>query len=338
MALYPEFLPMRAVLMALPFSGSAWQETLATVLNCYREMVEAVLVNDDTVELWLLCHDSEEHKHWLEQLSLLPKQRARLRSVTHIPYDDTWIRDYGPLTLSNKGDDKSFNYKSFVFNGWGQKYRAEKDDAVAVRLSDLIGAAVSKSRFVLEGGALEVNSKGVLLANRNCVVDELRNPNMSVADVEKCLSEELGVTRVEWVTDINLTGDDTDGHIDTIARFVADDIIVACGRDANHPDADQLDSLNTQLEAICLNNGWQLYSLPAAEIYSQVDGRMLPATYANVLLCNNTVYVPIYGLEQDATALSVIAKALPSYRTVAVRCEALLEQHGSLHCATMQVG
>jgi len=338
MALYPEFLPMRAVLMALPYTGSAWQETLVAVLKCYRDMLEAVLINDDAVELWLICHDSEEHKHWLGQLSLSLEQRARLRIVTHIPYDDTWIRDYGPLTLTDNGDYKSFNYKSFVFNGWGQKYRAEKDDAVAVMLGDLIGSEVSKRPFVLEGGALEVNSECVLLANRNCVVDELRNPNMTLAEVEQRLSEELGVTRIEWVEDINLTGDDTDGHIDTIARFVADDIIVACGRDADHPDAAQLDSLNSQLEVICSNNGWQLFSLPAAEVYSQVDGRMLPATYANVLLCNNVAYVPIYGLEHDAQALAVIAAALPSYQAVPVRCEALLEQHGSLHCATMQVG
>ncbi|MCP5143713.1 MAG: agmatine deiminase family protein [Gammaproteobacteria bacterium] len=333
--LVPEYSPVRAVVLALPYRGGDWDASYNAAMRCYRGMVETLLREDAGVEVWLLAKAGADLIEWQSGLTLPAGAARRLLILTDIDYDDTWIRDYGPLTLAAANGDIEF--KSFTFNGWGGKYLATNDNQVAAQLAPYLGQSVTELAYVLEGGALEVNTAGVLLVNADCVVDEQRNAKLDRAAMQDVLQAELGVSEVEWVADIALTGDDTDGHIDTIARFVADDIIVACDRNAAHHDAAALDALNTQLEAICRRRGWQLVRLPVPVVHSAVDGRLLPATYANFLLCNGILFVPIYDQPEDAAALRILKEALPMYRTVGIRCEALLEQHGSLHCATMQI-
>lgn len=323
----PEWSPVRAVIIAWPYPGSDWQDCYDDVQECYWNLLSAF---SSRVETWVLLHPSLERDAWHTELARHSVTTENLQVLPDILYDDTWIRDYGPLSLNNR-------YISFRFNGWGGKYPAEADNKVPSALETLLGHPVEKIEFVAEGGALEVNGQGVLLANRDCVIDKNRNPALDVAKTEALLTEVLGLTRIEWLEGIQLSGDDTDGHIDTIARFVNDTTLVYTGRNDNHPDAAILESLHRQIHSIATENHWNTVELPTPAVRSKADGAWLPATYANFLICGNSVFVPIYGVDCDGEAVSLLSGVFPGFDIVPVRCEALLEQHGSLHCATMQV-
>ena len=281
------------------------------------------------VPVWLLVHPSIDLEALKNRLGESGVNIQRIHFETGIEYDDTWTRDYGPLS-------RNTGYVEFGFNGWGGKYSAPHDNAVPSQLTHLLGEQPVDAGFVCEGGGLETNGE-ILLVNRDCIVDELRNPGVPESVIAEQLKYWLGVADIEWLSNIQLTGDDTDGHIDTIARFVSENQVIYAGRNAVHPDAESLFSLHEQLTGIAERRNWQLFELPSPEVRSLLDNRVLPATYANFLLCNDKVFVPVYGVAEDEGALAVIARACPGRQVLPVRCEALLEQHGSLHCATMQI-
>lgn len=320
--LLPEWAPVRAVLLAWPYPGGDWQTSLAQVQDCYYQMLKAITTYTDA---WVLQHPSLDATELMRRCRELHIDPARIRLLPR-EYDDTWIRDYGPLSMSN-------GYIGFRFNGWGGKYPSDRDNAVTTALPELTVAAID---LVCEGGALETNGNTLLL-NADCVVDELRNPGMDHEAISVALSRILGTSDIEWLKNVTLTGDDTDGHIDTLARFVRPDVLVYAGSNPDHPDAQILERLHRQVSDIGLRRGWRTLALPSPIIYSQIDQRQLPATYANFLFVNEAVLVPVYGVAEDEQALAVLAAAMPDKILVPVRCEALLEQHGSLHCATMQV-
>ncbi len=324
----PEWSPVRAVILAWPYPHGDWQNNYAEVVACYGQILEALSAY---TEVWLVLHPTITEQHWRSALDQtdVTIEWPRVQVHNDIDYDDTWVRDYGPLSLG-------LGLLSFTFNGWGGKYPAKKDNQVAALLAERHALFLKTVDFVCEGGGLESNGN-VLLVNRECIVDELRNPGLDQEAVSQQLCASLGVERIVWLNNIVLTNDDTDGHIDTIARFVAADKVLYAGRNAQHRDAEVLERLHAQLSAHATREHWQLFELPTPTVFSQIDGRPLPATYANFLLVNQVVFVPVYGVDEDVQALAVIAQALPDYRLVPLRCEALLEQHGSLHCATMQV-
>ena len=326
MKLLAEWVPCRAVWLAWPFPDGDWADNYEAVVECYWGMVSAIAQYAD---VWVLVHPSLNEHDFVQVLSSLPcKHPVRWRN--DIPYNDTWIRDYGPLSRSS-------GFLTFGFNGWGGKYDASCDDAVALKLADWLKGGVASSERVVEGGALEVNEQGVLLANTNCVVDEARNQRTTLQDMERHFAEQLGTTDYAWLNNICLTGDDTDGHIDTIARFVADDCVIYSGRNAEHHDAEILNLLHAQLSGLAKEHRWQLHELPTPVVRSELDGRLLPATYANFLICNGAILLPVYGCPEDAEAIRIVGCALPDYHVCPVPCAPLLEQHGSLHCSTMQV-
>lgn len=338
MRLLPEYSTVKSILLALPYAGSDWDNNLDQALLCYKAMVETFLEHSRSSSVLLMVHPDASYEQWVKSLDVSDSERQRLNIITDIEYDDTWVRDYGPLTLRERiSKQPSISYKSFCFNGWGGKYMAAHDNAVSTQLVRYGVDPHIKRDLVLEGGALEINGQGVLLVNRDCVVDSQRNPKMTQDMVAIALDNELGLDDIEWIQDIGLTGDDTDGHIDTLARFVADDVLVCCGRNPAHHDNDSLDRLNNQLEIICERRGWQLNTLPVPVVKSLIDGRLLPATYANFLICNECIFVPVYGVPEDDDALQILSRLAPDKSVIGVRCEALLEQHGSLHCATMQI-
>ncbi len=324
--LLPEWEKTRSILMAWPYPGSDWQANLVAAQRCYIDMLHAF---SQVVDVWLLLHPSIDLATFRQRLEDTGLNLARIHIENSVMYNDTWTRDYGPLSCNS-------GYIQFQFNGWGGKYSAADDNRVPSNIRNWLGASPIDAGFVCEGGGLETNGS-VLLVNKDCIVDPLRNPTMTEDEVSRQLQRWLGVEAIEWLSNIHLTGDDTDGHIDTIARFVAVDVVVYAGRNAAHVDASSLLALHQQLEAIAAKRGWSLFELPSPQICSAIDGRVLPATYANFLLCNQHVFLPVYGVAEDALAIAVIERACPSYKVVPVRCQALLEQHGSLHCATMQV-
>ncbi|MEY4591075.1 MAG: hypothetical protein RL497_3151 [Pseudomonadota bacterium] len=324
--LLPEWANTRAITLAWPFPDSDWQHNLAQAQTCYVGMVAAFA---QVVPVWLLVHPSVELNSVAQLLADAGVNLGCVHLIHDIPYNDTWLRDYGPLSCSE-------GYIQFEFNGWGGKYAAPDDNRVASRLAELLGQEVSACPVVCEGGGLETNGH-ILLVNQDCIVDDARNLGLSKQDMGAILNEWLGVEAIEWLHNIQLTGDDTDGHIDTIARFVDSTRLVYAGVNTDHPDVCALENLHTQLSEIAQRRNWDIFALPTPCYYSLRDGRLLPATYANFLLCNNYIFMPIYDLPEDELALAVMREVCPHQTIIPVRCEALLEQHGSLHCATMQI-
>jgi agmatine deiminase len=323
--LLPEWAPVQSVLLVWPYPHGDWQVNYAEVVECYWGILSAL---SQEITVGLLLHTSLDRAQFEEEVQRRAINAANVKiRVTH--YDDTWVRDYGPLSTSA-------GYIAYTFNGWGGKYSALNDNAVPAGLADFLSAPVTKYDFVCEGGGLETDGE-TLLVNANCIVDENRNPGWDRAAIENHFRETLGLHKFAWLDDICLTGDDTDGHIDTIARFASPGRVVYAGPSPEHVDAEILASLHQQISTLAQENGWELLALPSPMYRSLVDERYLPCTYANFLIVNDCVFAPIYGLKEDSAAIDVLTKAFPRSRVIPVRCEALLEQHGSLHCATMQI-
>ena len=263
------------------------------------------------------------------------------RLIVHeVPNDDVWARDHGPVTVIRDG---RLVHLDFTFNGWGHKFSAARDNALTRRL-DQYGAwsgPVETIDFVLEGGALEVDGRGSLLTTERCLLAPTRNPHLTKVQIEALLKAQLGLDRVLWLTHGDLIGDDTDGHIDTIARYCDAETIVYQGcddrSDAHHDD---LAAMADELRAL---RDWQgkpyrLVALPLpAAIHDPDDGRRLPAGYANFLILNGAVLVPLYGQPLDAVALDRIRPLFPARDVIGIDCNALIQQYGGLHCVTMQI-
>lgn len=322
----PEWAPVEKVLLVWPYPHGDWQVNYPEIVACYWGMLAALSAE---VPVGLLLHPTLDRAAFEAEMLQRPVATANV-NILVTRYDDTWIRDYGPLSTSS-------GYVAFTFNGWGGKYSAQNDNGVATALGNALSAPVKKYDFVCEGGGLETDGE-FLMVNANCIVDDNRNLGWDKVRIEQLFAEILGLKKFAWLDNICLTGDDTDGHIDTIARFAAPGVVVYSGPNPDHVDAAVLDDLDRQISALAAEHRWKTFALPSPTYRSLLDGRFLPCTYANFLIVNDCVFAPVYGLSEDADAIQVLAAAFPGRRVIPVRCEALLEQHGSLHCATMQIG
>ena len=267
--------------------------------------------------------------------------RADRIGIWQVESDDVWARDHGPITVRRDG---RWVHLDFGFNGWGGKFEAARDDALTRRLADLgaWNAPVETQDFVLEGGAIEVDGRGTLLTTERCLLAPTRNPHLDKAGIEAFLKPRLGVSRVLWLKHGDLLGDDTDGHIDTVARFCDPHTIAyqACA-DRRDPHRDDLAAMEAELRAFRDADGrpYRLVALPLPEAIhdEDADRRRLPAGYANFLIINGAVLVPIYGVPQDAPALAALRPCFPDREVIGVDCRWLIRQYGSLHCVTMQI-
>lgn len=254
--------------------------------------------------------------------------------------NDVWARDHGAITVFEDGKPVLYD---FTFNGWGQKFPAEKDDAITLQLhkSGVFKSAEYRdmSHFVLEGGSIETDGRGVLLTTESCLLSKYRNPSLSKSDIEQFLMETFNVQKVLWLSHGELAGDDTDGHIDTLARLVSEDTIayVECD-DANDVHYSELQAMKRELMAFTTLDGrsYNLEPLPMASPAFDADGNRIPATYANFLIMNDAVLLPVYNCETDAQAVNTLQKIFPDKEIVPIDCSVLILQHGSLHCVTMQ--
>ena len=254
--------------------------------------------------------------------------------------NDVWARDHGPVTVLRDGKPVLLD---FTFNGWGGKFDAALDNTLTLQLKKLgaFKAPVESTGFVLEGGGIDVDGEGALLTTTRCLLADTRNPQLSKAQIEDELKAKLGVTRVLWLTHGDLIGDDTDGHVDTIARFCNADTIAyqACddARDAHYED---LKGLEAELQALRQSDGrpYTLVPLPLPLPIHDEDGKRLPAGYPNFLILNGAVLMPTYGdAATDAEALRRLKPHFPGREVIGLDCRALINQYGSLHCATMQL-
>lgn len=329
-----EWEPQDAVLLAWPHAGTDWAERLTAVESTYTALVTAIS-HHQTV---LLCvADTTIGARARRLLERAGANLTRLRLI-EIDYDDTWLRDSGPITLL--GTDGKPRFLDFHFTGWGGKFEAGRDDALVAGLAErgvLTAGPVHRVDFALEGGAIETDGDGTLLSTWRCLAE--RHGADARARVTRTLCETLRQERVLWLEHGYLEGDDTDAHIDTLARFAPDHTIVhqACD-DPGDPHYAELGAMAAELAALRTPEGEPHRLLPLPWPRPILDqGRRLAASYANFLIINGAVLMPAYDDPADAAAAAVLAQAFPGRRIVPVPCRPLIWQNGSLHCVTMQL-
>ena len=329
-----EWEPQSAVLIAWPHADTDWADRLAEVETTYVALAAAVTRFEPLI---VVVADAKLRAHVEGKLREAGVDLGRVRLI-ELPYDDTWLRDSGPITL--KDDRGAFQLTDFRFTGWGGKFGAEQDDALVAGLAQagVFGrAAHRRIDWALEGGGIESDGAGTVLTTWRCLVQ--RHPEQSREEMSAILRDGLHAGRILWLDYGYLEGDDTDAHIDTLARFAPDGRIVfqACDDldDAHH---DELSRMAGELAALCMADGtpYELHPLPWAKPIVD-EGRRLAASYANYLIVNGGVLVPAYGDPADDEAARIIGAAHPGREVVQVPCRPLIWQNGSLHCITMQL-
>ncbi|MBB5208436.1 agmatine deiminase family protein [Chiayiivirga flava] len=323
-----------AVLLAWPHAGTDWAERLGQVEATYVALVSAIARFESAI---VCVADASVHLRARAQLERAGVPAGRVRFV-EIEYDDTWLRDSGPITLVD--DAGAFRLLDFRFTGWGGKYAASRDDALVEGLTArgvFRNGSPEAIDFALEGGGIETDGAGTLLTTWRCLSE--RHPGLARAEIEVVLMRSLRQGRVLWLDHGYLEGDDTDAHIDTLARFAGPDAIVfqACDDPAD-PHFAELGAMADDIAALRTRDGapYRLFPLPWAQPIVD-DGRRLAASYANFLIVDGAVLMPAYGDAADAGAAVVLAQAFPDREIVSVPCRALIWQNGSLHCVTMQL-
>ena len=328
-----EWEPQSAVLIAWPHAETDWAERLGEVEETYVALVAALTRFEPVV----ICVADEDLQTYAE--ARLRSARVDMAKVRFVPaeYDDTWLRDTGPITL--RADDR-FKQLDFRFTGWGGKYQASRDDLLVGELSGMNlfhNYFVQSIDFALEGGAIETDGQGSLLTTWQCLHE--RHPEASREDLSERLAGWLQQDRVLWLDRGYLEGDNTDPHTDTLARFAGPDAIVfqACDDPADSHYA-ELGAMAAEIAALRTRDGkpYRLFPLPWAQPILD-EGRRLAASYANFLIANGVVLMPAYGDPADAKAAAVLAEAFPDREIVQVPCRPLIWQNGSLHCITMQL-
>ena len=325
-----EWEKQRAVLMAFPHEETDWADDLEAALTPFIRIAQAIAYAEP---VYIICRDKERISDKF--------CNTRNMSFIEIPTNDTWIRDYGYISIEEDGELKLLD---FTFDGWGGKFDASLDNAVnrTLHKKGYLGTTPLETiDFVLEGGSIESDGNGTLLTTSQCLCNPNRNGGLDKTEVEEKLAEYLGVTRVLWLDHGYLAGDDTDSHIDTLARFVDVETIayVKCD-DKSDEHYDALQKMEAQLKSFQTISGkpYNLIPLPMCEaIYDESD-RRLPATYANFLLTNDALIYPTYGVPQDKEADKIFKTLFPDREIIPINCSKLIEEGGSLHCSTMQIG
>jgi agmatine/peptidylarginine deiminase len=249
-------------------------------------------------------------------------------------FNDTWIRDYGFLSCANGAELQPIE---FVFNGWGQKFDATKDNQVNQNvLSQLCQQPIKSIDLVVEGGALEIDQYGTLLSTEFCLTNPMRNGNKPVVSYQQDFKQFLGAKQSLVLRNGHLDGDDTDGHIDTLVRFTPDNGLVVQSA-FNRPNDSHFGGLAALVkECTQLFLTHDIFELPLPHILN-VDGERLPASYANFLISNQHILCPIYQQAEDQLAMQIIQDAYPQFTIVPINCLPLVQQYGSLHCISMQI-
>ena len=306
-----EWEPQSMVQLTWPHEGTDWAPILDEITAVYEEMASEI------------------------------RKREPLLIVDTMPHNDTWARDHGFITVEETSFDpksKALVLLDFCFNGWGEKFEATLDNQINKHLYEqglVKGTYEDHLDFVLEGGSIESDGKGTVFTTECCLMAPHRNQPLTKEEIEERLKEWLGAERIVWLQHGSLIGDDTDGHIDTLVRICPDDTLLYTWGDEDHPD---LIKMERELQELRTLDGkpYRLLKLPLPRpIYD--DGDRLPATYANYLVINGAVLVPTYNQpDLDAEALRIIGEAFPDREIVGIDCRAVIKQHGSLHCCTMQ--
>ncbi len=324
-----------ATWLAWPHNIETWPTQLSEVEKIYIQMVR-VLAKGEKVHI--LVDDLREEERAKNQLS---KDHVEMSQVFffRIPTADVWIRDYGPNFIVKNDPLKSEPaFNRWIFNAWGERYESLKaDHAVPDRLLEFLDIPFFEPGIILEGGSIDANGEGTVLTTEQCLLNPNRNPHLKKQDIEGYLKDFLGVTHVIWLGE-GIVGDDTDGHVDDIARFIASDTIL-CAVEEDKKDANYsfLQDNLKRLEKATDQSGRQLkiIELPMPGKVDCADGR-LPASYANFYIGNSAVLVPLYNHPNDSTALEILGSCFPTRQIVGIPCGPLVCGLGAIHCVTQQ--
>lgn len=326
-----EWAKQGGVQLTWPDDQTDWAPLLDEVVPVYSQLAREILKRE---KLLVVCRFRERLPGFLqEDLSGV--------TVREMDINDTWARDHGALTIIEHGVPVLLN---FCFNGWGMKFAACHDNQITANLvrSGAFAEAVTMrdySGFVFEGGAIESNGQGCLLTTSACLLSPNRNGHLGRDEIDRRLREMFHAEKVIWLDHGFLEGDDTDSHIDTLARFCAPDTIayISCN-DPSDVHYDELRAMEAELRLAVNQHGepFKLVPLPMADAIADEEGQRLPATYANFLILNNAVLLPVYGVRQDEEAIRILAELFPGREIIPVNSVPLIRQHGSVHCVSMQ--
>ena len=317
--------------LAWPSHGHLWQENLAPAQAELAALCVAIAEQGGEA-LELLVQDAAAEAQ--ARAALAPVlEKVRFHQV---PVGDIWLRDTAPIFVREGAG--ALGAACFRFNGWGGKYVLPGDDQVAGRVAALSGAPKRVHDWILEGGSIEADGEGTLLTTRQCLLNPNRNPGLDEAALEAALRRDLGAEKVLWL-DEGLLNDHTDGHIDTLARFVAPGVVVCMeSREAGDPNAATLDRLAADLAASTDARGRRLWvvRIPSPGVLLDDEGEPMPASYVNFYLGNRSVVVPTYGTPFDEAAVAALAALFPGRRVVGRSARAILSGGGAFHCITQQ--
>ena len=332
----PEWAPQSGVILTWPHPRSDWAPILESVEPVFDAIALAVSQHE---KILISCYDIKHRDHIKQRLRAVGVDMARA-VLRIVPSNDSWARDHGPITVLCSNEPLLLD---FGFNGWGGKYGHALDNLISRRLfnADTFGDVPMQTvNMVLEGGSIEVDGSGTLLTTTRCLLAPTRNPKLTREKIETELKELLGLKRILWLEHGHLEGDDTDAHIDTLARFCDANTIayVRCD-DSTDTHYEELKAMERELQSFVTADGraYTLVPLPWPRARHDESGRRLPATYANFLIINDAVLVPTYQDSADATALACLRECFPNREIVAIDCLPLVFQNGSLHCVTMQL-
>lgn len=323
-----EWEPQDSILMVFPHAKSDWADDLKSAESVFLRIASSICFKQ---KLILVCDDKERVKEMFCYHDKI--------SFETVETNDTWIRDFGPVTVYENDERRLIDFR---FNGWGGKFDADLDDRITAALHAKWHFGVSpliREEMVLEGGSIESDGRGTLLTTKKCLLNPNRNPHMTPAQIEAKLMERFGLERILWLENGELLGDDTDAHIDTLARFVdAQTIAYVTCNDPDDPHFLPLQKMEEELKTFRTLEGkpYRLVPLPLpAPKYR--EGRRLPATYANFLIANHVVLLPTYDDPLDREMTALFKSLFPTREIIPIKSTRLIEEGGSIHCSTMQV-
>ena len=316
----PEWHPQHWLWVGFPHDAGEWPGFLPRAQIQIAAFASAVA--DSGQEVRLIVRDEANRARAAALCSAAVKLEVRR-------YGDIWLRDTGPLVVSQHGKPVA---QRFGFNGWGGKYLMDGDQEIGAELAASAGLPVATADWVLEGGALDCDGTGLVVTTEHCLLNPNRNPQLSRADIEARLQRDLGFNRVLWLGD-GLINDHTDGHVDNLARFVAPNVLAlprATG--ADDPNAAIYAGAKARTEAF----GVTVREVPSPGL-TQTDGRIEPASYMNFAVTSQLVVVPTYGSVHDADGVAAVAELFPDRDVVGIMADAVLAGGGSFHCASQQM-
>lgn len=327
-----------ATWLSWPKDPLTWPDRVAQVEEIFLQMM-AALTPHEIVKL--LVDDAATEAAVRDRCTFAGAENIRFY---HLQTVDSWIRDYGPNFLVNKRN-RSLAYNDWIFNAWGNKYEElKRDNTIPARLESELGVERFEPGIVMEGGSIEVNGAGVVMTTEQCLLNPNRNPDLDQPEIEAHLKKYLGVQQVLWLGE-GIVGDDTDGHIDDIARFVGPDVII-CAVEEDPLDANyellQDNLRRLQLATDADGRKFEIVTLPMPGVVAATDDKSpraldrLPASYANFYIGNNVVLAPIFGHENDERALATLQRVFPARRIIRINCEPLVWGMGTIHCVTQQ--